>query len=241
MTSTAAATSALVSIIVPVFNGERFLEAALRSAIAQTYAPIELIVVDDGSTDRSADVARSFPDVVYLRQGHAGAPAARNAGIGVARGEFLAFLDADDVLPPDKVKAQMAYLLTHTEVDCVFGQQEIFTEGNADSAWMYELPEWMRWAPDWERRGQIQPMSMVVRRAVFDEVGPLDERLLVSDDVDWVLRAMEASVAMHVLDDVVLHRRAHDGNISRDLAARRRDHFALLKSRIDRTRASSCE
>lgn len=230
----------VVSIIIPAFNAERHLADALTSARAQTYAPTELIVIDDGSTDRTAEIAGQFEGVVVLQQPNRGAPAARNAGVASATGTFLAFLDSDDMFPRDKLAVQMDHLRTHPEVGCVFGTQEIFTsDGAVDSSWMEELPEWMRWAPNWEHRGQIQPMSMVVRRSVFDAVGSFDERLRVSDDVDWVLRATEAGIVMAVVNDVVLHRRAHDTNISRDEAGRRRDHFLLLKARIDRRRAAT--
>ena len=232
----------LVSVVIPVFNGERHLGEALASIEAQTYPSVEIIVVDDGSTDGTAAVVNEHPRVTYTHVPHKGAPAARNAGVAQARGAFLGFLDADDIAPPGKLTVQVDYLRAHDEVDCVFGAQTIFTAGGSvDTTWMQEMPEWMRWAPEWEKRGQVQPMSMVVRREAFERVGPFDERLLVSDDVDWVLRATELGIDMHVLDDVVLHRRAHDTNLSRDETARRHDHFLLLKARIDRKRARACE
>jgi glycosyltransferase involved in cell wall biosynthesis len=231
----------LVSLVIPVFNGERHLADALDSAVAQSYAPVEIIVVDDGSTDRSLEIAEAHPGVRCLAREHKSAPAARNAGVAASTGTYLAFLDADDMLPADKLERQVDFLRHHPEVDCVFGAQHIFAADNVDFSWMETMPEWMRWAPQWERRGQVQPMSVVMHRAVFDRVGPFDEALLVSDDVDWVLRATELGVRMHVLDDIVLHRRAHDSNISRDETARRRDHFMLLKARIERKRAAACE
>jgi glycosyltransferase involved in cell wall biosynthesis len=232
----------LVSVVIPVFNGERHIGEALASVRAQSYSPFEVIVVDDGSTDGTAEVVTAVPEVTYLLRPHEGAPAARNAGVAAARGTYLAFLDADDLMPPDKLTVQVDYLRTHPEVECVFGAQEIFSaDPTIDVTWMQEMPEWMRWAPDWERRGQVQPMSMVLPRAVFERVGGFDERLLVSDDVDWVLRATEAGIVMSVLDDVVLRRRAHESNLSRDPEARRRDHFLLLKARIDRKRVAPCE
>jgi GT2 family glycosyltransferase len=99
----------------------------------------------------------------------------------------------------------------------------------------------MRWAPAWDRREQIQPMTMLVRRATFDAVGPFDPSLVPAEDTDWVLRAVEAGVGIHILDDVVLERRAHDRNISADPEVARQQHFALIKARIDRRRAAACE
>ena len=90
----------LVSVVIPCFNQARFLGAAIASALAQTHTPVEVVVVDDGSTDDTAAVTARFPGVRYVRQENAGLSAARNTGLGKSRGAYLAFLDADDVLLP---------------------------------------------------------------------------------------------------------------------------------------------
>ena len=99
--------SPLVSVIIPVYNGQAYLRPTLKSVFAQDYRPLEVIAVDDGSIDRSAEIIRSFPEVVYLYQDNRGHAAARNAGISAANGEFLAFLDADDLWPPDKLNLHL--------------------------------------------------------------------------------------------------------------------------------------
>ena len=114
----------LVSVVVPVYNAEEFVGAAIESLLAQDYSSFEVIVVDDGSSDASADVAGSFPGVQVVRQSNAGPAAARNAGIERARGEFVAFHDADDLVPPTKLSVQVRFLLEHQEVDCVLARQE---------------------------------------------------------------------------------------------------------------------
>src|SRR6187549_3720033 len=106
----------LVSIIVPVYNGERYLRAALESIFAQTYRPLEVIVVDDGSVDDSGVIAQSFPEVRYIRQENQGVAAARNHGIETARGEFYAFLDQDDLWTPEKLTVQISYLLNDPDL-----------------------------------------------------------------------------------------------------------------------------
>src|SRR5688500_924354 len=106
----------LVSVIIPVYNGARFLRAALESVFAQTYRPIEVIVVDDGSADDSGVIAQSFPEVRYIRQENQGVAAARNNAIEAARGEFFAFLDQDDLWTPEKLRLQIEHLLDHPEV-----------------------------------------------------------------------------------------------------------------------------
>ena len=110
---------ALVSCTVPVYNGERFLRDAVSSIIAQSHKAFEVIVVDDGSTDGTSAVARSFPEQVrYVRQENAGPAAARNRGVTEARGRFLAFLDADDLWLPDKLARQIAMLEGDPTIAC---------------------------------------------------------------------------------------------------------------------------
>src|SRR4029079_2498347 len=103
----------LVSVIVPVYNGERYLREALESVFAQTYRAIEVIVVDDGSPDDSGTIGQSFPEVRYIHQTNQGVAAARNNGIEAARGEFFAFLDQDDLWVPEKLNVQVEYFLGH--------------------------------------------------------------------------------------------------------------------------------
>ena len=111
----------LVSVIVAVHNGERFLRPALESLFAQDHEPFEVVFVDDGSQDGSADIAREFPDLRYMYQENQGLAAARNAGLRLARGELVAYLDDDDLLPPHKLSRQVRYLVENPDVGCVLG------------------------------------------------------------------------------------------------------------------------
>src|SRR3982751_2380169 len=104
----------LVSVIIPVHNGAKYLRAALESVLAQTYSPFEVIVVDDGSVDDSGVIAQSFNDVRYIHQANQGVAAARNHGIEAARGDFFAFLDQDDLWTPEKLTFEVDHLLSHT-------------------------------------------------------------------------------------------------------------------------------
>ncbi|MDV2504691.1 MAG: glycosyltransferase family A protein, partial [bacterium] len=126
--------SRLVSVIIPAYNCEDFLAEAIASALAQTYLPVEIIVVDDGSTDRSGDVANSFknPEVRYFYQPNSGAGAARNQGTNLARGSYFAFLDADDVWLPDKLTLQMAAFDDDPGLDIVFGLVSQFYDSESD-------------------------------------------------------------------------------------------------------------
>src|SRR4029078_4929566 len=110
----------LVSVIIPVFNGERFLGDALSSVQAQDYRPLEVLVADDGSTDASATLAESFAGVRCLRLEHAGVSRARDRGGAASNGEWLAFLDADDIWLPGKISAQVAAARADPELEMMF-------------------------------------------------------------------------------------------------------------------------
>ena len=215
----------LVSVVIPVFNGERFLAAAIQSVLDQTYRPVEVIVVDDGSTDASAAIARSFEGVRVIGQEQAGPGAARNRGVAAATGELLAFLDADDLMPADKLELQVAHLRTHPEVGCVLGRQELVIEPEAEK-------------PPWAEPGEAPLMSMVLPAALFDRVGKFDTTYFHGEDADWLLRARQ-HVSVATLDSVVLHRRVHADNLSNDVKALRLGTFRVLRDHMRRRRAQA--
>jgi glycosyltransferase involved in cell wall biosynthesis len=230
----------LVSVVIPVHNGAAFLREAVESALTQDGYETEVVVVDDGSTDQSREVAAAIPGVRCLAVSHGGPSSARNAGVEASSGEFLAFLDADDLWPPGKLSIQVSYLRSHPDVGCVLGRQELLIEPGV------ALPDWVT-APPMLAYGethpgptdQLPPMSMVVPRRVFDEVGPFDTRFTLGEDVDWILRLLERGIRIEQLEDVVLIRRLHGSNLTYDTAGLRRSMFEVLKARIDRRRAST--
>ncbi|HEX2505839.1 MAG TPA: glycosyltransferase [Gaiellaceae bacterium] len=215
----------LVSIVVPVYNAEEFLAAAIESLRTQTYPSCEVIVVDDGSTDRSEEIAGSFPAVLTLRQPNAGAAAARNAGIERASGQFIAFHDADDLVPPTKLAVQVGYLLEHPDVDCVLGRQE----------WI-DPPPWLARDAVYGELGGIPLPSAVYRAAVLRELGGFNEAFRTGEDVDLLIRLRERGGRYVILPDVVLHRRFHGENLS-VVAGPPKNRIRSLKAKLDRERA----
>jgi glycosyltransferase involved in cell wall biosynthesis len=225
----------LVSCIVPVFNGERFLAEALQSILDQTHQPVEVIVVDDGSTDDTPSVVAAFGDRVrYFHQNNAGPAAARNRGIEESRGEFIAFLDADDLWEKTKLERQLdrfsqipelAYSVTLTQN---FWEEEVMDE---EARLVHH------------RRSRPVPgyvtHALMVRRDWVEKTGGFDASLNHGDAADWFQRAEAAGAVGELLQEVLVRRRLHAGNRSRTMAKRSRDEFLLLlKRRLDRDRTA---
>jgi glycosyltransferase involved in cell wall biosynthesis len=220
----------LVTAIVPVHDGEPFLAAALESILGQDYPRLEVIVVDDGSTDASAAIARAHPGVRCLSQSNAGVAAARNTGIRAARGAVLAFLDQDDRWLPGKLRAQVGYLLDHPGTGGVLARQRIVLEpGTPRPAW---LPAALLGA---EHTGYF-PGTLVARRGVFDTVGLYADHAPPAESADWFARARDAGVTVAILPQVLLEKRIHARNQSHDVARVRRGVLQALRASIDRKR-----
>ena len=224
---------ALVSCIVPVHNGARFLAEALASIAAQRYRPWEILVVDDGSTDDTARVASECGIALrYLRQEQGGGPSARNHGMREARGNFFAFLDADDRWHPDKLSIQLARFDARPELDISVAHVQNF--------WMAEVAgEGLQLAG--HRRAAPIPgytaSTLVATREVFARLGPFNAEMKHGEQTEWFLRAREAGAVMELLPDVLLERRLHADNVSRHKAqASLAQYFSLLQERIDRSR-----
>jgi glycosyltransferase involved in cell wall biosynthesis len=225
--------SGLVSCIVAVFNGERFLKEALDSILAQTYQPLEAIVVDDGSTDGTLAVAAEYGERIRtLWQPNAGPPMARNLGLKAARGEFLAFLDADDLWHPEKLARQMARFQARPELDLCVTHIRNF--------WMPEVGEEEARFVD-HRLSQPVPgyvtQTLLARRSAFELLGPFNTSSRHTAELDWFARAVEEGLAMELLPEVLVYRRLHGGNLSREAAAdSRSEHVDLVKAILDRRR-----
>lgn len=219
----------LVSVIVPVFNGERFLAEAIDSVLAQDHRPLELIVIDDGSTDASAEVASSFEGegVVVLRSENQGAAAARNLGLERATGSFLAFLDADDEMTPGRLTVQLRYLRSHPETGCVLMRQEVVIEEDAGER-----------SPSLQAKVEWPPMSACIRRESAELVGGFDTSMRIAHDTDWLFRLRDAGVGIDILDDVGLIRRIHSGNLTHEVDVSRTELARAIAARVRRSRPS---
>lgn len=223
----------VVSVIIPVYNGERFLREAVQSVLDQQYEPVEIVIVDDGSTDGTEAVARSLPETVrYLRQTNQGPAAARNRGIEHAQGSVIAFADADDLWPANKLALQLPYLLRDPKIEIVLGriQQVRWSESGAGQTVAEEFAE-----PAFS----VNLGSALVRKSVFERVGLFDETMRYSEDVDWFMRAREAGAEIVTLDAVTLLYRQHDENMTRGKSTSELNVLKALKRSLDRRRERS--
>jgi glycosyl transferase family 2 len=226
----------LVSVVIPSFNGGGYLGEAIDSALAQTYPAVEIVVVDDGSTDDTrARVARYGDRVRYLHQENRGLPGARNTGIRAARGSYLAFLDHDDRFLPEKLARQVAVLEARPDVGLVY------------TGWHFIDGDGRRLPPTgWDRRdgdvladliveNMIYPAAAMVRKAPVDAVGGFDETLTGLEDWDLWLRLALRGVHWACVDEPLLEYRVHPGQMHKHGADRRlRNRLAIL----DKVRAA---
>jgi glycosyltransferase involved in cell wall biosynthesis len=217
----------LVSVVIPVYNGEAFLAEAIESVAAQTYRQFELIVIDDGSTDRSGEIARGFSFVRCERQAKAGPGAGRNHGASLSSGQFLAFLDADDLWLSDKLERQLAAFRDEPQLDAVFGHAEEFVEEHAG---MHAglTARGVRAAP--------LPGAMLIRRAAFDWLGGFETRWKGGEVADFLARLQEGKLRTRTLEAVVLRRRVHARNLGLVNPSARDDYLSAIGASLARRR-----
>jgi glycosyltransferase involved in cell wall biosynthesis len=220
-----------VSVIVPVYNREALLADALTSILRQTRIPDQIIVVDDGSTDGSAAIARQFGDRVELvRQSNQGVGAARNQGLKQASGAIIAFLDSDDLWRPDAMAEQIAQLARNPEAGVAWGLSELGAIGDGEVA----MGAWREGA-----KRLLQLGSMAFRRELFHTVGGFSPELRSGEDIDLVMRLNERGVAMIQHDAVIQLIRRHGANLTEDAIHSRRALLAVARRASQRRKMNS--
>ena len=217
--------------MIGVYNGERYLAEAIDSVLCQTYRPLELIVVDDGSIDRTSEVARSYePQLRYEFQPRRGLGAARNRAIELAQGAYFAFLDADDRFTRTKLQSQMACFHDDPELDIVFGHTTEFISPDIDNEATRLLRRPVKKAA-WRT-----PNLMLAKRDAFFRVGLFSTTLKVGIGLEWYTRMTDQGLKIAVPPAVVLERRLHAGNNGIRERAFRPQYLHVLKAAIDRRR-----
>jgi len=235
-----------VSLIIATFNHARFLDAAIDSALAQTLGAVDVIVVDDGSTDDTpAVLARYAGRVRVLRQPNRGLAAARNAGLAAARGTYVAFLDADDVMASTKLAAQLAVLersptIGWTYCDVLIETVATRTTVTASERFGYGARALDGWLfPELIHGNFIPAIAPMIRRTALDAAGGFDERLTALEDWDMWLRLSLIAEARYTPAVLVTYR-IRPGGMSEDRARMDRNRFCVL-DKINRTRPVALE
>ncbi|MCO6450802.1 MAG: glycosyltransferase [Caldilineales bacterium] len=226
-------TSPLVSAIVVVKNGEKYIAEAIQSILDQSYRPLELIIVDGNSRDRTQEIAGSFAEARIITQKGSGIADAYNTGIRASRGEFTAFLSSDDFWTPDKLEVQIGHMLVHPQLLYTVGRVRFILESDECPPPGFR-PELLN--------GEYTALIMetlVARRSVWDKVGLFDTRLQLAEDVDWFSRARHLDVPMEVLARTLLYKRIHGNNASFDIALNNRELLKTVKRSIERQKGAN--
>lgn len=193
----------LVSAFMPVYNGEKYLEASLESLLAQDYQPFEAVICNDGSTDGTAAILARFDTIQVVEQENRGRAAACNAAVAASKGTFVTSFDSDDLWPATRVSMQAGFLIEHPEIGCVLGRQE----------WM-NPPPWLGRDAVFGDLDGVPINSAMFRRDVFESLGGFDESFKHSEDMDILIRVRENGFGVHVLPKILVHRRFHENQMT---------------------------
>jgi glycosyltransferase involved in cell wall biosynthesis len=217
----------LVSIIIPTYNYAPYLRESVLSAIGQDYRPVEILVVDDGSTDNTKEIIgelmQQHSEIRYLYQENQGASIARNYGIREAKGEYLALLDADDIWEPSKLTMQMGHLNESFQAVTTFCQ----------NFWSAEIPL--------EKRHELPSPSvllhassaLLIEKKAFLEVGNFNSDYSNAEWIEWMARARHAGIKIAEIPEILVQRRVHENNISRKGSG---THLEIIKAQLLRNR-----
>ncbi len=224
----------LISVIIPVYNREKYLVEAIESVLRQTWKNVELVVIDDGSTDNTADTALAFEGKInYYYQKNRGLGAARNAGIGHASGDLIAFLDSDDLWLPEKLEKQMDALKQNPKVTMAFTMIEQFIS-----------PELSQ-----ERRSQLQgdgkivggylASSLLIWKEALKPACLFPTHIQIGEFIAWYAKAQDEGFTSLLVNEILVKRRIHNDNMGIQLKDQRREYLHVVKEIVER-RKKTC-
>jgi glycosyltransferase involved in cell wall biosynthesis len=220
----------IISVIIPVYNGASFINEAIESVLSQDISNIEIIVVNDGSTDDSEERIKGNKDsrIKVIRQENAGAAVARNNGVRLAIGDYICFLDADDIWAPNKLKLQLSEIEKDSGVNMVFGQVKEFYDQTALSKSIVKSEE--------KTFVGYTPSAILISKNDFLKVGEFQGKWKVGEFIDWYDRAKHLGLKELVLPEILAYRRIHSGNIDRIYRPDVKQYVGVLKEALDRRR-----
>jgi glycosyltransferase involved in cell wall biosynthesis len=213
-----------VSVIITAYNAEKYISESIQSVIDQKYLNVKIIVVDDGSTDKTENIIKQFSEeIAYYYQEHSGIATGWNNGVKKARGKYISFIDADDTWKEGKLNFQVQYLENHPGIDIVFGYAQEFYQMGKDQRRKEPIPG-------------ISAGTMMIRKDRFLDVGYFNPEWRKGIFSDWYLRAMEAGLNIYMDKSVMLRRRIHDSNHGITQRDKYVDYVRMLKASLDRKR-----
>ncbi len=222
-----------VSVIIPVYNGSRYLATTLESVLAQSYPLHEIIVIDDGSTDSSPDILRSYGERLRVtRQENQGVAPARNAGLLQVTGDVITFIDQDDLWPAGRTEALVGALQSSPDALLAVGQVEILYERSRPPGPLDNFGTAVR---------EFYVGSLCIRKEVFELLGPFHTGIGYADDVDFFMRRREANIKTVYVEDVTLQYRLHEGNTSGNRSVTNAHLMAALRESLQRRRKEEGE
>ena len=225
----------LTSVIIPTYNREMFILEALESVALQTTAPYEVIVVDDGSTDRTqALVAKHFPSVVYIRTHNQGVSIARNTGYQRSKGNIIAFLDSDDLWLPNKLEEQLAYLEENPTIRILHCNEEWRRTGKLLPQKKYHEKKGGELFFDSLPRCVISPSAVIMRKEILIEFGQFDENLIACEDYDLWLRITSSERVGFVEKTLVIKRGGHADQLSKCVASLDRYPYKIARENFNK-------
>ena len=216
-----------VSVILPLYNGERFIRASSASVLGQTFSDFELLIIDDGSTDNSLAHVPDDPRIRVFRRRNRGVAATRNFGLERACGEFIAFIDQDDCWHPDKLQLQLQAFAHDPDLGYVLTMMQNRLQGDT------QKPVWLKEEQVEKEQIGLLPSSLLARREVFSVIGDFDQSLTNASDLDWFIRADQAGIKRTILKTVLVVRGIHEANASHAKKLSKRETFMILKRQIE--------
>lgn len=220
-----------ISVIIPVFNGEKFISEAVESALKQSFKPYEIIVIDDGSTDQSLEILREYGDKIRcIHQNNQGTAASRNQGVKLALGNYFAFLDQDDVWLENKLALQINRMTNKGNLDMSFGLVKIHRQNkNIKKSRNDDI-----------YRG-FTPSTLLIKRKSFSQVGFFETRWKIGEWANWYLRAIEKNLNSCMIEEVVAIRRIHKQNKGIIYKSNQKEYVQVIKEYLNRKRKIEIE
>ena len=221
-----------ISVIIPVYNGARYIATALDSVFSQNYNDIEVIVVNDGSTDNSENIIKLY-NIRYLKQENMGVAVARNNGIKLSKGEFLAFLDQDDVWLPEKLSLQFNQFINQKNLGYLLSHQILHLENG------FAKPHWLKSEQLNQPIIGYLPSTLMVRTEIFKKIGYFNDKFDIGSDSEWFFRAKELNIEMKIMPEVLVKRLIHSSNQSHSVGNSHMELLRIVKQTLTKKRQRS--